>query len=124
MATSEMAMLNVRMDRETRERGNAALAELGYTASQYVRSLWEHLAKDDWHETREQVSRAMAPVRTPEQQAEIDRKLAAMDRLDESYQRFIDTYGFDTSRHVSLTDDKDEIAEARYAYLQEKWGEA
>ena len=31
---AEMAMLNVRMEREKRERGNRILAELGYTPSQ------------------------------------------------------------------------------------------
>ena len=120
---SEMAMLNVRMERELRERGNAVLDELGVTPSQYVRAIWEKLASSGWHRAKAQVEEAITPKRTPEQQAEIDRKRASFARVDEAWSRLVEMASLELAAHAPLSDDKDEMAEARYEYLQEKWGE-
>lgn len=117
---SDMAMLNVRMERDLRERGNAVLSELGVTPSQYIRALWLKLVGDK-QQARAQVESAMAPERTPEQQAEIDRKLAALHRIDTSWEQFVQAVGADPSTYAPMTDE--EVAEARYEYLLEKYGE-
>ena len=119
MAT-EMAMLNVRMERDKRERGNQILAELGYTPSQYVRAMWDRLIEGGYHKAKAQVDAVMAPARTPEQQAEIDRKLAVLRHMDESYERMVQTLGLAPDTFVPMTDE--EIEEARYEYLLEKYG--
>jgi RHH-type rel operon transcriptional repressor/antitoxin RelB len=119
---AEMAMLNVRMEREKRERGNRILAELGYTPSQYVRAVWDRLIDGGLHGAKGQVEAAMTPARTPEQQAESDRKLEALERGDALFLEFAESVGLDPSTHTPLPDSEDELADARYAYLSEKYG--
>lgn len=121
MAT-EMAMLNVRMERAKRERGNQVLAELGYTPSQFVRAMWDKLVEGGLHDAKAQVEAVMTPIRTSERQAEIDRKLEALDRGDRIYLAFAERVGLDPSTHAPLPDDEDELADARYEYLAEKYG--
>ena len=119
---AEMAMLNVRMEREKRERGNQILAELGYTPSQYVRALWDRLIEGGWHGAKAQGEAIMTPARTPERQAEIDRKVEVLDRGDRLFIQFAETVGLDPSTHAPLPDDEDDLADARYEYLAEKYG--
>ncbi len=38
------AQINVRMNKEEKERGDAALASIGYTASEAIRALWSRAA--------------------------------------------------------------------------------
>lgn len=44
-AIQDMVQLNVRMERSLREAGNAALADMGYAPSEYIRELWSRLAE-------------------------------------------------------------------------------
>lgn len=120
--SSEMVMLNVRMERELRERGSAALADMGVTPSEYVRASWRALTGDR-REAEALVCGLMAPKRTPERQAEIDRKLAVLAGLDASWGALAETLALDISAYPAAVDDRDARAEERYAYLQEKWGE-
>ena len=121
MAT-EMAMLNVRMERDKREQGNQILAELGYTPSQYVRAMWDRLIEGGYHKAKAQVDAVMTPARTPDQQAEIDRKLEALERGDKIFFQFAGKVGLDPSTHIPLPEDEDDLADARYEYLVEKYG--
>ena len=120
MAT-EMAMLNVRIERDLRERGNAVLADLGVTPSQYIRALWDRLALGDREAVKAEVAEVMTPARTPERQAEIDRKLAALKRIDQSFYDFAAKLGLYPSTHVAMNDE--ELEEERYQYFLEKYGE-
>lgn len=43
--TAEMVQFNIRMPRELRDAGNAALASEGITPSAYVRAVWDRLAR-------------------------------------------------------------------------------
>ena len=115
-----MAMLNVRMERDLRDQGNAVLAEMNITPSQLARALWEKLAGDR-HQAEAQVEAIMAPSRTPERQAEISRKIAALHRIDDSWNRFTQAVRLDPSTYVPMTDE--EVEEARYEHLLEKFGE-
>lgn len=102
---SEMAMLNIRMERGLREDGNAVLEELGVTPSQLVRTLWTKLVGNR-QEAVAQVDAIMEPVRTPEKQAEIERKLAALERAGRLFYEFADRVGLDPSTHTPMTDEE------------------
>lgn len=45
MATSTMVQMNVRMDRDLKTRGDAALADIGFSPSEAVRALWVRVAQ-------------------------------------------------------------------------------
>lgn len=122
MATASTAMLNVRMNRATKEAGDSFLAELGISVSELTRALWEKLAKGD-SEARREVERIMAPGVDAGQAEEARRKRAALDRADESWERLAAMVGERSGLGASLSDDKEMLAEERLAYLQEKWGE-
>ena len=122
MATASTAMLNVRMNRATKEAGDSFLAELGISVSELTRALWEKLAKGD-SEARREVERIMAPGVDAGQAEEARRKRAALDRADESWERLAAMVGERSGLVASLSDDKEVLAEERLAYLQEKWGE-
>jgi hypothetical protein len=115
-------MLNVRMNRATKEAGDSFLAELGISVSELTRALWEKLAKGD-SEARREVERIMAPGVDAGQAEEARRKRAALDRADESWERLAAMVGERSGLGASLSDDKEALAEERLAYLQEKWGE-
>ena len=114
-----MAMLNVRMERTLREKGNAVLAEMGVTPSQYVRALWEQLAHGDRVAVTQAVAAVMAPLRTSERQAEIDRKTAALKHIDQSFYVLAAELGLDPTTHAPITDE--EAAEERRTHLDEKY---
>jgi hypothetical protein len=122
MATASTAMLNVRMNRATKEAGDSFLAELGISVSELTRALWEKLARGD-SEARREVERIMAPGVDAGQAEEARRKRAALDRADESWERLAAMVGERSGLGASLSDDKEALAEERLAYLQEKWGE-
>lgn len=45
MTTSTMVQMNVRMDRDLKTRGDAALADIGFSPSEAVRALWARVAR-------------------------------------------------------------------------------
>ena len=47
MSVTTTAQLNVRLDAKTRDRGNKTLNEAGYTPLQFIRKIWEGLAKPE-----------------------------------------------------------------------------
>ena len=118
--SGSVAMLNVRMDRSTKEAGDAALANLGVSVSEITRALWQKLAQGG-DTARRQVERIMAPEQDDESAAIAARKKASLARVDESWSHISKLLG--ETGVPALPDDKDALAEARYAYLQEKWGE-
>lgn len=117
---AEMVMLNVRMERSVREQGNAVLAELGVTPSQYVRAMWDKLALGSRDAAKAMVAEVMAPARTPEKQAELNRKLVALEHIDQSFYDMAERLGLDPSTHVAMTDE--ELEDERSEYLNEKYG--
>ena len=44
-AVMDAVQMNVRIDRELKREGDAALATIGYTPSQAVRALWENAVR-------------------------------------------------------------------------------
>ena len=123
MATASTAMLNVRMNRATKEAGDSFLAELGISVSELTRALWEKLARGD-SEARREVERIMAPGIDTGQAEEARQKRAALDRADESWERLAAMMGERAGQGApQLADDKEVLAEERLGYLREKWGE-
>lgn len=117
---AEMAMLNIRMERSLREGGNAVLAEMGVTPSQLIRALWEKLVGDK-QEAVAQVDVIMEPAHTSDKQAEIDRKLAALERGGRLFYEFAERFNLDVTSHVPITDE--ELEEERYQFYLEKYEE-
>lgn len=115
----DMVMLNTRMERSLRELGNSTLAELGITPSQFIRAIWEKLAGDK-QEALAQAEAIMKPRLTAEQQAETERKLAALSRIDRSWEDMVQTLGLDPATYVSMS--AEELQEERYQHLLEKYG--
>lgn len=79
---SELTQMNTRIDRELKERGDAALARAGFTPSQAVRALWEFAAKHEYE------PEAIMQALSPEQSQDIeDDEIAAKLQDLESVQR-------------------------------------
>lgn len=116
---SEMAMLNVRMDRDIKERGNELLAEMGISASQLIRAMWEKLAGDR-SQAEALTQSVMARANTSEQQDETKRKLAALQRAHASWDAYVSLVGLDPATHRPLNED--DVEAARYEHLLEKYG--
>lgn len=115
-AAPPMAQINVRIDRELKEAGDAVLARLGVSPSQIVRDLWAKLA--ECRDNPQQVLEALQlNVRTAEEQAEIDRKLAIIDRATTRLEEFAKRYGLSLANCEPLTEE--ELEEARWEeYLE------
>lgn len=114
-----MAQINVRISRDLKEKGDAVLARLGISPSQIVRDLWAKLAEHRDHP--QQVLEALQlDVRTAEEQAEIDRKLAIIDRATTRFEEFGKRYGLspenmpqydeDFDWHEAMWEERDERA--------------
>ena len=54
------AQMNVRMDRQLKEAGDAVLASLGMTPSQAVRALWEYLVINERMPSKEGVAEILS----------------------------------------------------------------
>lgn len=117
-----MAMLNVRIDRATKDAGDASLATLGATTSEVTRALWAKLAEGG-NEAKALVERILAPSPGAEQEESVARKRAALAQVDASWMRLAQTLDLDGAPNTEFLDDKDCLATERSAYLQEKWGE-
>lgn len=80
LAASQVAQINVRIERALKEEGDAALAEAGISPSQVVRDLWGRLAQRG-----EAISDVMAVLgsgeRTSEERAATEARLAILDRI-------------------------------------------
>lgn len=111
-----MAQINVRINRDLKEAGDAVLARLGVSPSQIVRDLWAKLAEH--RDAPQQVLDALQlDTRTAEEQAEIDRKLAIIERATTRFEEFGKRYGLNVADCRPLTDD--ELEEARWEeYLE------
>ena len=114
-----MAQINVRIDAELKKAGDEELARLGISPSEIVRALWTKLARGD-HQVRATVEQLVSQERTPERQAEVDRKLKALEDFDQHWLKFAEELGLDPATHVPLTDE--ELEEERYQYYLEKYG--
>ena len=117
---STQAQINVRLDRELKESGDRELELLGVTPSQAVRALWGKLARggQDAAAVRELLFE-QAPAK--EMSDAQKRKLEVLEEIKQSWQDLADTLGLDLSTFEPSTDE--ELREARYDYLREKWGE-
>ena len=116
---SAQAQINVRIDAEVKAAGDHVIESLGLSTSEVVRMLWLKLAEGE-QEARKVVD-VLAQESEKDRQAEIDRKLAALDGIEEGWEAFADFVGLDLSTFVPMTDE--EVAEDRYAYLLEKYGD-
>lgn len=103
------AQINVRIDRSLKEAGDAVLAELGISPTQIVRALWAKLAERK--EAPQEVLEVLQPTnRTAEEQAEIDRKLAVIERMTTRFERFAQDMGLDIRDYAPLSDKEMEEA--------------
>lgn len=113
------AQINVRIDSATKEAGDRELARHNISPSRIVRGVWERMAQGGEDAARV-IEATLHEDRSPERQAEIDRKLAALERGNQLFYRFADKLGLDPATHVPLSDD--ELEEARYQHILEKHG--
>ena len=105
-AAPPMAQINVRISRSLKDAGDAVLAEQGISPSQIVRDLWTRLAERG--DVAQQVLEDLRPSgRTAEQQAEIDRKLAIIDRMTTRFESFGQSMGVDMSNLPMYDEDFD-----------------
>ena len=118
MGTPTTAQINVRLDRALKEAGDAELARMGISPSQIVRALWERLSLggERLAEVRRVLFRADEAVgedwpASPE----------ALDRLDRSWDQFAMALDLDLSSFAPM--DEEDMREARYEHLLEKYGE-
>lgn len=111
-----MAQINVRINRDLKEAGDAVLARLGVSPSQIVRDLWAKLVER--RDNPQQVFEALQlDVRSAEEQAEIDRKLAIVERATTRFEEFGRRYGLSLENYQPLTEE--ELEEARWEeYLE------
>lgn len=79
-ASTQIAQINVRIDRSLKDEGDAVLAEAGMSPTSIVRSLWTKLAQRGTA-LDEVVAALDAGGRTSEEQAAIDAKMAVVDRV-------------------------------------------
>lgn len=122
MSDVAVAMVNVRMERDLRDAGNREIKSLGLTPSEIVRQLWKVIAGGGQDQAAVLDALYKSDVSVERREA-VERKLAALRKADESWDRLVGLTGLDPSTYVPLPDDKEALAEARYEYLQEKWGE-
>ena len=114
------AQINVRLDRELKEAGDRGLARRGLTPSQAVRSLWRVFAEEG--ERSDAAAAALLGWGAEDARSEQElRRIEALDRIDRSWERLASELGLDLKSFVPMTDD--EMREARYEYLVEKYGE-
>ena len=105
-AAPPMAQINVRIDRSLKEAGDAVLAELGISPTQVVRDLWAKLAERK--ESPQQVLEVLhTGERTAEEQAEIDRKLAIIERMTTRFEAFGERMGLDINDMPTYDEDFD-----------------
>ena len=77
-----MAQMNTRIDAEVKERGDAVLAQAGYSSSQAVRAIWSFAASHA-HEplvVRQFLQQAEGGGQDPSAKAAADAKLEALER--------------------------------------------
>ena len=112
------AQINVRINAEVKAAGDRVIESLGLSTSEVVRMLWRKLAEGE-QEARKVIDE-LAQESEKDRQAEIDRKLAALRKADESWDRFVKLVGLNPATHVPLSDE--EMREARYQHILEKYG--
>ena len=116
---SAQAQINVRIDAEVKAAGDRVIESLGLSTSEVVRMLWRKLAEGE-REARK-ILDELGQEPEEARQAEIDRKLAALNGIEAGWKSFANLVGLDLSTFVPMTEE--EIAEDRYAYLLEKYGD-
>ncbi len=115
----DTAMVNVRMARSLKERGDAALAKAGFTPTSAVRAVWEFAA--DHEGEPEKVRRLLEPDAagredgpSAEELAERQRKREVVHRLAHMYEDFCKEQGlprppapsrYDTASYGELRDE-------------------
>lgn len=84
-AQAATVQINVRIDRSLKEAGDAVLAELGISPSQIIRDLWARLASRE--QSQEVLDTLGLGKRSAEEQAQIDRKLAVIERMTTRFEK-------------------------------------
>lgn len=126
----DAVQMNVRIDRELKREGDAALAAAGYTPSQAVRALWENavaLRRDtetlkDYLSRQSPKSQAQPAQSEPTEEAvpEEDEGLRAHNARMQAIQQRFAAIGIDTSAPYADDESDDD---AREAVLIEKYWE-
>ena len=117
------AQINVRLERELKEAGDRQLELAGRTPSQAVRALWSKVSKGG-DEARAVLDAVFTQGDTPEPSEQAARKLAALERFEETQSGFLarlKQLGVNPNELAPMT--KDEAIEAREQYFLEKLGE-
>ena len=114
---STTAQINVKLPSDLKSAGDAALAEIGLSASALVRALWEAVARRG--ECRERVTQtileeASSSAMDPERQARVNAAISGQSIMSATLRRM----GVDAMELAPLTDD--EIDELRYEHFVEK----
>ena len=92
MPQAVLAQMNVRLPRQVKESGDAALAELGITPTEFVRTVWEKMAQGG--EERSKVESAVMGLQRDER-LEHEQRLDALRRARSLYERGMPELGID-----------------------------
>lgn len=112
----QTAQINVKLDRDLKLAGDAALLEAGSNPSEAVRNLW--IAVSERGEKRDAVLKLLDHAQEPSEGAEIARKLEALDRATHLFEDLGKQLGLSLDSFTPMTDE--EIEEARLAHFREK----
>lgn len=89
-----MVQMNTRIDRDLKQRGDAALAQAGFSPSEAVRALWEFAAAHR-HEpqTVAQILSIEDLYKKEERRKKIEKRRAALEEVDRITRDFYRKYG-------------------------------
>lgn len=111
MGASTTAQINVRIDPALKEAGDQALARLGSSPSEAIRSLWTKFARSK--QDAEEVYRVLTPQAPTS--PEVERRLAAIDAFEHtrySFENKLSNAGVNLNALQPL--DREQVYEARY----------
>ncbi len=116
----DATQMNLRIDSQVKERGDAVLMEAGYSPTQAVRAIWTFAAA---HAHEPQVVRDLlhqAEIEhDPEREARIEAKRAALRRLDDLRSQLEAVIGPSKGEYAEHLSDKELLREA----MVERWEE-
>ncbi len=114
--TAEVVQMNIRLNAQTKKRADQLIEQAGYTTTQFLRVLWDQLARP---ESDEDTVRRILTAAAPEEQ---DANCFLDDRAREGAQfiaRSLEQYGVS----VAALPAESEQAAMKDAFMTERYGE-
>lgn len=121
MSPAVMTQMNTRIERDLKQRGDAALARAGFSPSEAVRALWTFAAA---HESEPHVVAQALAIEDPhaeERQQHVQKRLASLNRIQQRMDEFNERFGItpEAIAHVNQMSDEALLEQA----LRERYEE-